>query len=102
MKFFIFFIAFNLYNLTFIQAEEPSQTPEVLQAENSIHFISTYESYRSKGLGTGFFIGPNLFVTNFHILSNLLKTQNQTIHLIREGNLNFFNMKKNYLCICSL
>ena len=88
MKFFILFISLNLFSLTFVQA----QAPEVLQAENSIRQIYSKSTF----LGTGFFISPKLFVTNFHILSYLSETTENLneVHLTQEGNPNTLNIKK--------
>ena len=87
MKLFIFFLIFNLSSLTFVQA----QTPEVLQAEASIWKI--HSNYAG---ATGFFIGPKLFVTNYHVLSGLLKNERtlEKIHLSQEGNPNTLNIKQ--------
>ena len=46
--------------------------------------------------GIGFFISPNLFVTNFHVLSLLLKNAKNlnSITLLQEGNPNILNVEK--------
>ena len=86
MKLFTLFIILNLSSLTFVQAQEVLQTPEVLQTQN----LETYprevleaekaiwEIYNYYSSGTGFFIGPKLFVTNYHVLSGLLENEEKT------------------------
>ena len=104
MKLFILFIILNLSSLTFVQAEGIVQAPEVLQADNlKTHpkevldaEASIWRIYKNRAGGTGFFIAPKLFVTNFHVLSRLLKaTENlDNIHLKPEGSYNILNIEK--------
>ena len=97
MKLFILFIIFNLSNLTFIQAQEifgnlETHPIEIVEAEASIWLIQNKTGSR----GTGFFISPNLFVTNFHILSTILEnTKNlNEIYLSQKENSNTFHIEK--------
>ena len=55
---------FTLVVGTYAQAFEISE--EVLQAEQAVYKITT-----SSGNGTGFFIAPDLFVTNFHVIDEI-------------------------------
>ena len=91
MKFFILFIIFNLSSLTFVQAEGIAQTPEVLEAEKSIWKIKN-----NVKIGTGFFISPNLFVTNLHVIETLFNIEGNldNIYLIQKGNPNVLNIKQ--------
>ena len=118
MKFFTLFIIFNLSSLTFVQAEGIVKIPEVLQAETSEVVkasevlqtenleayprevldaeTSVWKIYNNESDGTGFFISPNRFVTNFHVLHGLLRdTENlNDIHLSQKGNPNTLSIKK--------
>ena len=104
MKLFIVFLALSFFNPTFAQANKILQTPKILQTENLETYpkevlqaeASIWEIYNNFTQGTGFFIGPNLFVTNFHVLSSLLRgTGNLNgINLSQEGNPNILNIKQ--------
>ena len=124
MKLFILFIILNLSSLTFIQAQEVLQADnlethqithprevlqadnlethqithprEVLDAEASIWKIHTNFRRVFYSKGTGFSIGPNLVVTNLHVLEGLLKTAEKLnkIHLTQEGNSDTLNIKQ--------
>ena len=54
------------------------------------------EIHNNYARGTGFFISPKLFITNFHILSTLLKYEENLngIHLTQEGNPNTLSIKQ--------
>ena len=98
MKLFILFIILNLSSLTFVQAEGILQAPKflqnhkILQAETSVWEIHSFYTQ-----GSGFFISPKLFVTNFHILLGLLLNNEEDLNEIRlaqKGNPNILNIKQ--------
>ena len=50
---------------------------------------------RANSSGTGFFISPNTFVTNFHVLAPLLQqAQLRDIHIIQNGNTQVISVAK--------
>ena len=73
LKLFTLFIILNLSSLTFVQAEGIAQAPKVVPAEASV-----WKIHNKLAEGTGFFIAPKLFVTNFHVLSALLKIRRKS------------------------
>ena len=86
------------------QAQEVLQTPEALQTENLETYpkevldaeASVWKIHNDPVSGTGFFISPKLFVTNFHVLEGLLKYElnfNNTI-LSQKENPNTLNIKQ--------
>ena len=112
LKLFILFIILNLSSLTFVQAQEVLQT-ENLETSYPIEFVeaeslktypteildaeaSIWKIYNETINGSGFFIAPNLFVTNFHVLSGLLKHERNLndIYLTQELNFNILTIKQ--------
>ena len=67
---FIFFILLNC--TAFARVDSPS-APEALSKLDNAEF-SVWRIENSVKGGTGFFIGENLFVTNDHVVSGMLKT----------------------------
>ncbi len=78
-------LLFTLVFLIHIQAS----TDEILSLAWKI------SAERANGLGTGFFISPNTFVTNFHVLAPLLQqAQLRDIHIIQNGNTQVISVAK--------
>ena len=98
IKLFTLCIVFNLSSLAFAQTPQALQTEnletypkEVLDAEASIWEIHNFSFH-----GSGFFISSKLFVTNLHVLSSLLKHEENPddIHLNQKGNSNTLTIKQ--------
>ena len=83
MVVFLISLLFSFYSFAF-SLPEPVQT-----AVNSIYKIEI-----SKSNGTGFFIAPNLFVTNCHGLEALLSGNLENINLYQENQLSSIKIKK--------
>lgn len=80
----VFCIVLNCFAVSSFGAglPEDSEIPPLVQsAKNSVWKITS-----PLGFGTGFFIGPRLFVTNFHVLSPMLENHTlKDIVLFQEG-----------------
>ena len=56
----------TIFLLTALTTQAFELSEEVLQAEQAVYRVTTTRSY-----GTGFFIAPDLFVTNFHVIDEI-------------------------------
>ena len=84
MKFVIVFILFFLPCFSFSHASTQDIPEKVLAARRAVWKI---HSSNNLEFGTGFFIGPRHFVTNFHVINGLLnKSSFKDFILSQEGN----------------
>lgn len=73
MKFFIIFLLLNfiIFDSSFVQANSSTTSETPIKSESPE--LSMWKIHGPEGeMGTGFFIGENLFVTNFHVIANNL------------------------------
>ncbi len=69
---------------------QPTKTPSEYSVRSSVWKISTQEN-----TGTGFFIAPNKLITNFHVISSMLRTASkiEDIILSQEGSFRILKLK---------
>lgn len=73
MKHFIFSILLSLLLFGFTPSKADFSPGETFsQLENSKQAVWKIHPLGQKGNGTGFFIGPNRFITNFHVIDIIL------------------------------
>ena len=86
----VFLCCFLCFSVGAVAAEEDSEIPFPVQsAKNSVWKITS-----PLGSGTGFFIGPRLFVTNFHIISSMLENHTlKDIFLFQEQEEEFVSLQ---------
>ena len=78
-----------LFTLVFLIHLQAASTDEILSLSWKI------DAERANSSGTGFFISPNTFVTNFHVLAPLLQqAQLRDIHIIQNGNTQVISVAK--------
>ena len=104
MKFFLvsLFLNISLFGYPFAKSHSlPSSEISIAEspAESVLHTESVQDSvWRMHNFiytGTAFSIGPNLFVTNFHILHGLLKKDNlKSITLDQKASFSFLKVKR--------
>ena len=101
MRHFIFFLLllFTFFGFSFARADLPDEP--FLQSENSklsIWKIISFEENIEENTvyATGFFVGENRFVTNFHVLLSILgrAKDNTSIALSQEGSDSVLRVKK--------
>ena len=95
LRYFILFILLNtiVFNLSFVNADLPDEP--FSQSDHSELFAWKVQNDDGFVVGTGFFIDENRFITNFHVISLILKNQNtKSIFLSQEGNSSVLKVKK--------
>ena len=93
-----FMLGFSFARADSLSSEIPSQLSHSEQAIWKIYSFEKDESeaHRVKGYGTGFFIGPNRFITNFHIIFSISSQlgENINIMLVQEDMLSVLTIRK--------
>ena len=81
-----------LISVEFTETESPF--PEIpLQVENAEQAIwKIYDLYKWRISGTGFFIGPNHFITGFHVVFTMLNFQNHESE--NHGTINYIVLRQ--------
>ena len=69
----VFFLVFSFFGCFLLRAPFPSESEISLSIQSAKKSIWKIESPLDSG--TGFFIGPRLFVTSFHVVSSMLKSR---------------------------
>ena len=99
MKYFIVFILLSILFVSFPSAKADFPDELFLQSENpelSVWRILSFEEdeYQLK-FATGFFVEKNLFVTNFHVVFDILQRRNtSSIFLSQESNSPIVEIKR--------
>ena len=92
MRFFIIFILFFLTYPSFSEIPSEGIPEKVRSGKKAVWKIRNLNTSDS---GTGFFMRPSHFVTNFHVISGLLdKSSLEDISLSQEGNSRELKIKR--------
>ena len=88
-------LSFAISHFSFAKTNSPTETETSLQQDRPEQAIWNI-LHPEAGNGTGFFIEPNLFVTNFHVVSAILSGSRSftDISLSQEGNDSVLKIKK--------
>ena len=84
---FIFLIGFSFYTYSYAKKS---------QVQDSYPSLAIWKIQTDRVGGTGFFISPNLFVTNFHVVANIIDSFDLRISLSQETHSRVLGIKQVY------